>query len=83
MDYVEVARVLRVCGLAATTFFLTLSSATLALGHPHMWVDLQSRVVLNIDDGSLAIQQVWLFDMPFDAVVGPLLNDRAVYCFPT
>ena len=25
---------LRVCGLAATTFFLTLSSVTSALGHP-------------------------------------------------
>ena len=54
MDYVEVARVLRVCASAATTFFLTLSSVTSALGYPHMWVDLESRVVLNIDDGSVA-----------------------------
>ena len=66
---VEVARVLRVRALAATTFFLTLSSVTSALGHPHMWVDLESRVVLNIDDGSVAIQQVWLFDDFFSTSV--------------
>ena len=60
---------LRVRALAAITFFLTLSSATSALGHPHMWVDLQSRVVLNIDDGSVAIQQVWLFDDFFSTSV--------------
>ena len=60
---------LRVCALAATTFFLTLSSVTSALGHPHMWVDLESRVVLNIDDGSVAIQQVWLFDDFFSTSV--------------
>ena len=36
MDYVEVARVLRVCTLAAKTFFLALSSVTSALGHPHI-----------------------------------------------
>jgi len=69
MDYVEVARVLRVRALAATTFFITLSSVTSALGHPHMWVDLESRVVLNIDDGSVAIQQVWLFDDFFSTSV--------------
>ena len=62
MGYVEAVRVRRVRTLVATTFFLALSSVTSALGHPHMWVDLQSRVVLNIDDGSVAIQQVWLFD---------------------
>ena len=60
---------LKVCALAATTFFLALSSVTSALGHPHMWVDLESRVVLNIDDGSVAIQQVWLFDDFFSASV--------------
>jgi ABC-type uncharacterized transport system substrate-binding protein len=76
MDYVEVARVLRVRALAATTFFLTLSSATSALGHPHMWVDLQSRVVLNIDDGSVAIQQVWLFDDFFSTSV---IEDSSLY----
>ena len=42
---------------------------TSALGHPHMWVDLESRVVLNIDDGSVAIQQVWLFDDFFSTSV--------------
>ena len=69
MDYVEVARVLRVCALAATTFLLTLSSVTSALGHPHMWVDLESRVVLNNDAGTVAIQQVWLFDDFFSTSV--------------
>ena len=58
-----------VCVLAATTFFLTLSSVTLALGHPHMWVDLESRVVLNIDDGRVVIQQIWLFDDFFSTSV--------------
>ena len=59
----------RVCALAAATFFLTLSSFTSALGHPHMWVDLESGVVLNTDDGSVAIQQVWLFDDFFSTAV--------------
>jgi len=73
---VEVARVLRVRALMATTFFLNLSSATSALGHPHMWVDLESRVVLNIDDGSVAIQQVWLFDDFFSTSV---IEDSSLY----
>ena len=34
-----------------------------------MWVDLESRVVLNTDDGSVAIQQVWLFDDFFSTSV--------------
>ena len=59
----------RVCVLAATTFFLTLSRVTSALGHPHMWVDLESRVVLNIDDGRVVIQQIWLFDDFFSTSV--------------
>ena len=67
---------LRVCALAATTFFLALSSVTSALGHPHMWVDLESRVVLNIDDGSVAIQQVWLFDDFFSTSV---IEDSSLY----
>ena len=64
---------LRVCASAATTFLLTLSSVTSALGHPHMWVDLESRVVLNIDDGNVAIQQVWLFDDFFSTSVIEML----------
>jgi len=76
MDYAEVARVFRVCALAATTFFIALSSVTSALGHPHMWVDLESRVVLNIDDGSVAIQQVWLFDDFFSTSV---TEDSSLY----
>ena len=67
---------LRVYALAATTFFLALSSVTSALGHPHMWVDLESRVVLNIDDGSVAIQQVWLFDDFFSTSV---IEDSSLY----
>ena len=66
----------RVCALAATTFFLTLSSVISAMGHPHMWVDLESRVVLNIDDGSVAIQQVWLFDDFFSTSV---IEDSSLY----
>ena len=67
---------LRVFALAATTFFLALSSVTSALGHPHMWVDLESRVLLNIDDGSVAIQQVWLFDDFFSTSV---IEDSSLY----
>ena len=67
---------LKVCALAATTFFSALSSVTSALGHPHMWVDLESRVVLNIDDGSVAIQQVWLFDDFFSTSV---IEDSSLY----
>ena len=60
---------LRVCVYAAKTFFLTLSLVTPASGHPHMWVDLESRVVLNTDDGSVTIQQVWVFDDFFSTSV--------------
>ena len=67
---------LKVCALAATTFFSALSSVTSALGHPHMWVDLESRVVLSIDDGSVAIQQVWLFDDFFSTSV---IEDSSLY----
>ena len=67
---------LKVCALAATTFFSALLSVTSALGHPHMWVDLESRVVLNIDDGSVAIQQVWLFDDFFSTSV---IEDSSLY----
>ena len=36
--------------------------ATLATAHPHMWVDLESQIVLH-DNASLAsIHQEWLFD---------------------
>ena len=66
----------RVCVLAATTFFLTLSWVTSALGHPHMWVDLESRVVLNIDDGRVVIQQIWLFDDFFSTSV---IEDASLY----
>ncbi len=35
---------------------------TPTLAHPHMWVDLESRVMLQNDGRSIAIQQIWLFD---------------------
>ena len=54
---------------AATVFFLTLSLVTPALGHPHMWVDLESRVILGDGYGKVTIQQVWLFDDFFSTSV--------------
>ena len=35
---------------------------TLATAHPHMWVDLESRIVLNDDASPASIHQEWLFD---------------------
>ena len=42
---------------------------TLATAHPHMWVDLESRVVVSKSDGNISIQQVWLFDDFFSTAV--------------
>lgn len=36
--------------------------ATLATAHPHMWVDLESRIVLHDDASPAFIHQEWLFD---------------------
>ena len=66
---VGILSLLRVCAYVAKTFFITLSLVTPALGHPHMWVDLESRVVFNADDGSVVIQQAWLFDDFFSTSV--------------
>ena len=76
MGDVGIVRVLKVCASVTTAFFLTLSLITPSLGHPHMWVDLESRVVLNTDDGSVAIQQVWLFDDFFSTSV---IEDSSLY----
>jgi ABC-type uncharacterized transport system substrate-binding protein len=35
---------------------------TLATAHPHMWVDLESRIVLHDDASPASIHQKWLFD---------------------
>ncbi len=44
----------------ASFAFLLLSSA--AAAHPHMWIDLKSRIILQ-DDGQVSgIYQEWLFD---------------------
>ena len=64
------------CAYVAIAFPLLLSLVTPTVGHPHMWVDLESRVVLNIDDGSVAIQQVWLFDDFFSTSV---IEDSSLY----
>ena len=43
-------------------WFLIAGLTSSAAAHPHMWVDLESRILLH-DDGSLfAIHQEWLFD---------------------
>ena len=41
---------------------LIIGSATLATAHPHMWVDLESRIVLHDDASPAFIHQEWLFD---------------------
>ena len=41
---------------------LSISWAKLANAHPHMWVDLKSRIVLHDDANPSAISQEWLFD---------------------
>jgi len=42
---------------------------TPTVAHPHMWVDLESRVMLHNDGRSIAIQQTWLFDDFFSTAV--------------
>ncbi len=41
---------------------LSIGSTKIANAHPHMWVDLKSRIVLHRDASPSAIQQEWLFD---------------------
>ena len=41
-----IVKVPKMCAPAAIAVFLTLSLVTPTLGHPHMWVDLESRVML-------------------------------------
>ena len=69
MGDVEIAKVRRVFTSVITAFFLTLSLVTPTFGHPHMWVDLESRVLFNTDDGTVMIQQVWMFDDFFSTSV--------------
>ena len=42
--------------------YLSICWATLANAHPHMWVDLKSRIILHDDSSPSAINQEWLFD---------------------
>ena len=44
------------------TLCLITVPATPVTAHPHMWVDLESRIVLRDDASSLSIHQEWLFD---------------------
>ena len=69
LGVVEIMKMRTFCAYVAIAVPLLLSLVTPTVGHPHMWVDLESRVVLNIDDGSVAIQQVWLFDDFFSTSV--------------
>ena len=41
---------------------LHIDLSTPAIAHPHMWVDLKSRIVLDDDASPSAIQQEWVFD---------------------
>ena len=60
---------LKIFASATIAFFLNLSLVNPTLGHPHMWVDLESRVVLGDGYGKVVIQQVWLFDDFFSTAV--------------
>ena len=42
--------------------YLSIGWFTPANAHPHMWVDLKSRIVLHDDASPSAINQEWLFD---------------------
>ena len=44
------------------TLCLITVPAMLATAHPHMWVDLESRIVLRDDASPAFIHQEWLFD---------------------
>ena len=59
----------RVYAHAAATFFLIFYLVTPVVAHPHMWIDLETRVILNDHDGLIAIQQTWLFDDFYSAAV--------------
>lgn len=54
--------------LAAAGCFVMLL-VTSAAAHPHMWVDLESSVMLNDEGRATAIKQVWLFDDFFSTAV--------------
>ena len=62
MVFVMLVNKLRISGCLLVLFYLSTGWATLANSHPHMWVDLKSRIVLRDDARSPAINQEWLFD---------------------
>jgi ABC-type uncharacterized transport system substrate-binding protein len=69
MVFVELAKMRRVRSYLAAAGCIVLLSVTSAAAHPHMWVDLESRVVLNDKGQATEIQQVWLFDDFFSTAV--------------
>ena len=62
-------KMLRICASAATFLFFIFSFVAPILAHPHMWVDLESRVILDDEHGDIDIQQIWLFDDFFSTAV--------------
>lgn len=59
----------RVRSYLAVAGCFVLLLVTSAAAHPHMWVDLESRVMLNEEGRATAIKQVWLFDDFFSTAV--------------
>ena len=53
----------------ATSWCFVFLLVTSAAAHPHMWVDLESQVILNNKGSTTAIKQVWLFDDFFSTAV--------------
>lgn len=76
MGVVETVKMLKAWACLTAAWFLILSMVTPAVAHPHMWVDLESRVMLHNDGRSIAIQQIWLFDDFFSTAV---IEDAAVH----
>jgi ABC-type uncharacterized transport system substrate-binding protein len=69
MVFVALAKMLRVGSYLAAAWCLTSLLVTPAAAHPHMWIDLESRVMLNEAGQATAIKQVWLFDDFFSTAV--------------
>jgi len=66
----------RAWACVAAAWFLILSMVTPTVAHPHMWVDLESRVMLHNAGRSIDIYQSWLFDDFFSTAV---IEDAAVH----
>ena len=59
------------CHLTIVTTFLLFSISS-SKGHPHMWIDLKTNIILNDEGHASSIQQEWLFGDFFSAA---LIND--------